>query len=286
MRHFFAVLLFSLVAPLHAAEAPFAWKLDTAKATHHFIGSVHLLPQQAQPLPPALERALDASAVLVFESDIARLSDADAQAEMLSSARSSRGIQSEIDPALYRRLQQRLRDMSLSDVLCDAFRAWFCSMKLEIMHFMQQGFRPELGIDQQLFDRAAQQGKAVRWFEPLEKHLGLFTGMTPHMSVEFLASTLDEMDAGQASPQQLLQLWQDNDLSAVEKMLRQMKAEHPLVYERLLAGRNRNWLPQLRTLLQGDQPVLVVVGAAHYAGPEGLLALLKARGFALQPVSE
>lgn len=286
MRTRLAILLLAFAASATAADAPFTWQLKTGKTTHYFVGSVHLLPAQAQPLPAALTRAVDASQVLVLESDIAGMQDAATQAALLPQAQLEGGIRSEISASQYERLQKQLTRLSLPPMLCDKFRAWFCSMSLELMSFMQEGFRPELGIDQQLYQRAANAGKSVRWFEPVDEHFGLFTSMTPSMSAEFLAATLDDLDGGEGSPDQLLQLWQGNDMSALAKMLAKMKSQHAQAYERLLAGRNRRWLPQLTEMLRGEQPVLVAVGAAHYAGPDGLVALLKARGLQLQPVAQ
>lgn len=278
-------LLLSLwTAPLCAADAPFLWKFEGAKATHHFVGSVHLLPTQAGQLPPALLRAVDDSATLIFETDIEALESPQMQTEMLAAASSKIGLKAEVGDALYQRLKKQLTKAGLPELFCASFRAWFCAMTLEVTGFVREGFQPELGIDQQLNKRAKQQGKARRGLETLEQHLGLFTGMTTKMSVEFLAATLDEMEQGELSPKVLLDIWQSNDLAAIAKMTGDMKAEHPLAYERLLAGRNRAWLPQLDEMLRRGEPVLVVVGAAHFAGPDGLLALLKARGFALQPL--
>jgi uncharacterized protein YbaP (TraB family) len=51
------------------------------------------------------------------------------------------------------------------------------------------------------------------------------------------------------------------------------------VYETLLAGRNRRWVPKIEGCSQANQSCFVVVGAAHLVGPDGLLTLLKQRGF-------
>ena len=42
--------------------------------------------------------------------------------------------------------------------------------------------------------------------------------------------------------------------------------------------RNRQWLPKIEALLKEDRDYLVVVGALHFVGRDGLLALLKQDG--------
>ena len=66
-------------------------------------------------------------------------------------------------------------------------------------------------------------------------------------------------------------------------MLQDLKQE-PQMYERLLVERNRNWLPKLEALFSRPGRAFVVVGAAHLVGPDGLIALLKAKGYQVEQV--
>ena len=64
--------------------------------------------------------------------------------------------------------------------------------------------------------------------------------------------------------------------------------DDPQLYQRLLVDRNRTWLPKIEALFARAGRAFVVVGAAHLVGPDGLLALLRAKGYqvdaALKPV--
>ena len=51
----------------------------------------------------------------------------------------------------------------------------------------------------------------------------------------------------------------------------------------MIRGRNALWMPRLEQYLQGGDAV-VLVGAGHLAGPDGLIALLRRDGYAVQPV--
>ena len=50
----------------------------------------------------------------------------------------------------------------------------------------------------------------------------------------------------------------------------------------LLVDRNRNWLPKIDALFTRPGRAFVVVGAAHIVGPDGLLAMLRTRGYAVE----
>jgi hypothetical protein len=67
--------------------------------------------------------------------------------------------------------------------------------------------------------------------------------------------------------------------AAIERELTEMKSEVPALYEKLLPERNRKWLPKLKFALQGKNNVMVLVGAMHLGGEEGLLQILQEAGF-------
>ena len=50
------------------------------------------------------------------------------------------------------------------------------------------------------------------------------------------------------------------------------------MYQALIVDRNRRWADQIEALLDDPQDYLVVVGALHLVGEDGLPAVLEARG--------
>ncbi|NUA26637.1 TraB/GumN family protein [Cupriavidus basilensis] len=63
-----------------------------------------------------------------------------------------------------------------------------------------------------------------------------------------------------------------------------MPPSDALLFRRLMVSeRNRAWMPPLRRYLD-EGGAVVLVGAAHLPGPDGLLSLLQAAGYAVEPV--
>lgn len=282
--------LFPLLALLAAApalaqtasRAPFLWEVDGPKAKHYLLGSVHLLPADAEQLPDGLEQAYLRSDELIFESDIAALSSPEVQARLLAAAKAEKPLKASIAPALYERLARRAGEVGMPMTLCEPFRAWFCAMSLELFSYQHAGFRPELGIDQQFFQRAVTDEKPVRWLEEPQAHLALFTDTTPTQSEQILAATVDEMVEAGSEPADLLRIWREGDGAALEEISAELRKSAPAIHERLLAGRNRAWLGRIQAALEGDKPTLIIVGAAHLYGPDGLVVLLRQKGYRIQ----
>ena len=58
--------------------------------------------------------------------------------------------------------------------------------------------------------------------------------------------------------------------------------KYPAAYQSLIVERNNNWMPQLEKCLARTTPCMVVVGAAHLVGPDGLLTLLQRKGYRVE----
>ena len=291
MKHLFirglaALLLFTVTGCWAASDAPFLWEIQGAKARHYLMGSVHLLPASTQPLPAALTNAYAKATGIAFESDLATLADPKSQMTMLNAAAAPDGLQPLVSKEIYQRLQKSAQaiDMPMAST-CDPYKAWFCAMTMEIFAFQQANFQAEYGLDQFFFSRALQDGKPIRWLEEPQKQIDLFANMPDKVAEQFLVATLDEQDDPAQSPDGLLRMWRNGDVAELEKITHEMKVHQPQAYARLLSDRNRAWMPNLEKILASDSTQLIVVGAAHTVGPDGLVAMLRAKGYDIRALA-
>jgi len=54
--------------------------------------------------------------------------------------------------------------------------------------------------------------------------------------------------------------------------------------DRLVYGRNRNWVNKLQEIMP-QQSLLVAVGAGHLLGEQGLITLLRNAGYTVEPAN-
>ncbi len=266
-----------------ASAAPFLWAVQGQGARDYLLGSIHMLPPQAHPLPPALEQAYAQAETVVFETDLDAVGRPDAQQALMTAAREAPdGLRGQIDAVLYAQLQRRLERLGLPQNHCDVYQAWFCALSLEMAGYQRAGFSPQLGIDQHYFEAARRDGKRVDWLETPSEQLGLFAQMPPVLGAAFLASALD--DGASQSPQRMMDAWRAHDLTFLEDEVEAMRRDHPRAYARLLADRNRAWQGLLRRHLSDARPTLIIVGAAHLVGADGLIGQLRRNGYRVEPV--
>lgn len=277
-------LLFATAVP--AADAPFLWQVQGPKATHYLLGSVHLLPQSAYPLPEALEQAYAQTRGLVLETDPLALETPEMQTRMIEAGVNGRGLRKEIDAALYARVRRQAQASDLPPGTCDYFKAWLCALSLTLIEYQRSGMDPNLGLDRHLHQRARADGRPVGWLESPETQLALFADMDAAMSEQFLDSSLEDLARSEWRPEALVRLWRENDTATLSALIDDSRRDYPRTYARLLGDRNRAWIGALVGYLRGDSAQLVVVGAAHLVGRDSLVGLLESRGFAVRAVAQ
>lgn len=279
-----ATLILLPAAATQASGAPFLWRVFGSRTSHYLAGSVHLAPDTDE-LPAALNDAYDQSSGIVFESDLAALQSPAAQQQLVLQGRAGPGgLAAEIGSKDLARVQSQLRKLKLPAALCDQVHAWFCGLMAEVAVWKRLGYEGAAGVDEQLYDNATEDDKKIRWFEAPQVQLALFSGMPAPVAREFLNASLEEDNDPSQSPQALYRAWRNNDTATIEKAVVEMHRDYPQVYQRLLLDRNRNWMPQLERILGEGETQMIVVGAAHLVGPDGLITQLKAKGYTVTPV--
>ena len=72
--------------------------------------------------------------------------------------------------------------------------------------------------------------------------------------------------------------WRAGDTAAIERLLLKGMKESPAYYQSLVVDRNRRWIPRIESCLAAGN-CFIVVGAAHMVGSDGLIAMLKEKGY-------
>ena len=237
-------------------------------------------------LPPAYERALKASDVVVFETDFDALQEPDTQQRFLTAARAPMpgGLRGQLHAETYHALSEHLGGLGLPAESFDSFKPWFVAMSLELLRYQRAGFAAEYGIDGRLFKRALDGGKTIEWLESVDQQIHVLSGMGPAVEEAYLRAAIEEDQPSGPQPEALLRIWRQSDTAALAENIAEMKSDYPEIYWRVLSGRNAGWLANLRQRLDGRSPTMIVVGAAHLVGGDGLLQTLEADGYTPTPV--
>jgi uncharacterized protein len=266
-----------------AQTRAFAWKATKGQGAVYLVGSVHMLTSDFYPLPASLDAGFKDSDLLVEEANLAEMLSPNMQFSMLSRGMLPAGqtLDKVLSPATLALLNKHSSTLGMPIDALKQFKPWMLAMTIEAMEWQKAGFDAELGLDKHFFDRAQVENKSIQGLETTDYQISLFDNMTMDQQDRFLAETLKGVATETASVGKLAAFWKAGDLAGIERLVLADVKEDPVVYDRLLVARNRAWLPKIEALFSRPRHAFVVVGAAHLVGPDGLLAMLKAKGYQL-----
>ena len=280
------LLLLGLAAgPLAAVPA---WRVTAPDAPGEvlLLGSVHLLRPSDQPLPEAIEQSYAHAARVLMELHPRDLAPAEVHAALArigvdAPGRTARELLGETEWA---RAAAQARAAGFPAEALGDLEPWFGAISLYTGALVAAGYDAALGVDQQLGERALRDALPVAGLETLEEQLGLFKGLDTPTQLALLAKTLEELETAGADTARLVAEWRAGDIAALARRLEADFADYPELREQVVEGRNRRWTPQVAALLDEEGLSLVVVGALHLVGPEGLPELLRRRGLQVEPL--
>ncbi len=280
-----AVSAWMLLAPvlLHADDGRHIfWEVKGAHNTVYLLGSVHMLKAADGALPAEVLAAYRRSQSLVMELD---LSDAGTADTLMSTdfalvvLPEGKMLSQVLGPKLYASFIAHAKRVGLEPATTERFQPWFAAILLEQMTLMHDGYEASSGVDMQLTQSATVDHKPIIALETASEQMGYFARLSLEEQANFLGFTLRDLDSADSDPAAVIRAWKTGDVRELERLFREESADSPELMRQLTAERNRKWLPRIKALLDDDHDDMVIVGAMHLIGDDGLVALLKGQGF-------
>jgi uncharacterized protein len=283
---FYAWLLASVLQPLAlgAQEKSFLWKVSRGESSIFLLGSIHYLRKEHFPLKPSILEALDESRRLVLEIDLDSLSPETTRTVTLQKAlyRDGMTLAQNIDPETYRLAGERAAQLGLDMKVLSPMKPWFVALTMTAFKLRQLGLDANLGVDRQLAERAKQSGKPIGGLETFEFQIAIFDRLSKHEQEMMLRETVAELERLDHNIARIVHAWLNGDGDALEKLMLTGMREYPGLYQKLIVERNRRWLPEIEKIIAGGGNAMVVVGAGHLVGQDGVVELLRRRGYTLE----
>jgi uncharacterized protein YbaP (TraB family) len=141
------------------------------------------------------------------------------------------------------------------------------------------------GVELQIMKtlKEQEQKKPINGLETAAFQAGLFDSIPYEKQAKELVDYLDSMDQNKKITQQLATLYTSQDLDGIQALSDKDDPEMNGYMDLLLYNRNRKWAKELDSLLRGKS-LLIAVGAGHLPGREGVIELLRAEGYTVEPV--
>jgi uncharacterized protein YbaP (TraB family) len=256
------------------------WKAQGKSNVVYMLGTVHLLRDTDYPLPQVMESAFTNSRIAVFEVDLDKADDPVYSMGLVQKAILPHGqTLSQLLPAkVYGSLSNHVQELGMPMMMFDSMKPGMAIVMLEAMELTKLGADPQYGEDEHFFKLAKESGRQIVPLETIEFQLDLmmsFDGPDLELLIE---KSLEDIDNEKKEYADLVAAWKQGDSAGLETMLNEMRTNAPPIFKKLVSDRTASWVPKVNDLLNGSQNAIIIVGAGHLVGPDGLVELLKKQG--------
>jgi len=275
---------FVLVGGAAAEDKSFLWQVQSDKSRVYILGSVHFLKKENYPLKESIETAFANTQKLVLEIDLKSADAATVQRVTLEKGINLDGssLQQNVSPDTYSLAEKRAKELGIDIRALGALKPWLVALTMTSLQLQKLGFDHNAGVDRYLAARAMKSGKTVAALETVAFQIGLMDQLSQRDQESMLRQSLAEMDRLEKSLDRIIRSWITGDVAALEALLLSGMRDYPAVHQKIIVDRNRRWLPQIEKIIEHGDPTLVVVGAAHLVGKDGVIELLKSRGYRVE----
>jgi len=274
----FIALAIICFLPRAALALSCVWRVTAPNGAVLYLGgSVHALRNTDYPLPVAYNRAFDASTHLVFEDDPKASSKAGKDLLRAGTYPKGDSLRNHVDPRTYNYVRRFFALVNVPEDKFAQYRPWL----INIMLSSPSSEAWQLGVERYL-ERRAKGSKSMSGLESPKEHNSFFVDLNDREAEALLLILFINAGQGETGAGSMIQAWRHGDATALNRMLREEFRDFLSLSRRLIDVRNRNWIPKIESYLRSGKTYFVVVGAGHMGGAGGLLALLRARGYAIE----
>jgi len=283
------VISFTMLVTLStfASSNSSVWKISKNN-DHVFIGgTVHILPEEEFPLPDEFMNAYKNTDEVILEAQLPDPTDMAAQQAMILQMSYSEGqsLQKVLKPDTYKLLAKYFEVMGFDVAQFNGFKPGFIVSLMAIIELQKADISGE-GVDAFFETLATKDAKKIDYLETAEMQFTMLSELGEGYEDEFIKGSIELNSSFTDFFQHTLDAWRSGDAKSLETLINTATLEaDEKSYDALFSQRNQNWLPKIEALFNDEDKEFVLVGAGHLFGKDGLIKLLKSKGYKVEQKS-
>ncbi len=278
-----------------ASQAQLLWKVsgNGLARPSYIMGTYHFAPASMIDEIPGIKQALEGCDVVVGEIDKQEMASPDAQMKMglAMMAPADSTLDKLFSPEDYATVEKVFdkymgaMGMKLSQM--NMLKPSAVSLQMQAMQALKHF--PNLNenelIDMAVQTRANDLGRPSIGLETFEEQVKLLFDIPLKEQAEGLLKACQKDDLFEVQSSALAEAYMAQDLAKIEEVMTDASigGDDAQAMDALIYDRNRSWVEKLDMMIP-ERAALVCVGAGHLPGDQGLLQLLRDRGYTVEPM--
>ncbi len=256
------------------------WKIsgNGLKKPSYLFGTIHITCDAT--LDKNVLNALDATDQLYLELD---MDDPNMQAEMMSGIMMKDGVtmSSLLSPEDFKMVDEFVKantGMPLS--LMEKFKPFLVTAML----YPKMLNCPPQSLEESLMTETKKQNEEVYGLETFQEQFDVFDAIPYKDQMQDLVnSAKDNMASDKEEFLKMLDMYNTKDLNKLYELINESESKTTSHNDVLLVNRNKNWIPKIEKTAK-EKPTFFGVGAAHLAGEDGVILLLRKKGYKVEAI--
>lgn len=269
------LILISLSASAQQdTENSVLWKITSPESgkTSWLFGTIHAIPENDFYMPEAVKNSIAQAEVMYQEVDMDDLDQM--KIFNMMTLPDNKMLSDFLSEKEYERFKKMLLKYDLKESQID----YLSTMKPIFSYglVINSIYKNPVVFEQELVKLAKKNEIQVEGLETLEFQLAIFDSIPVSKQVKLFYEKGFSKEL-----KKILRIYLKQDISKMVEMTTDSKLGD--LEEALLTRRNQKWADTLQTILP-EKSVFIAIGAAHLAGNNGLIPLLKKAGFEVTPI--
>ncbi|MDH5369973.1 MAG: TraB/GumN family protein [Gammaproteobacteria bacterium] len=248
-------------------------------------GTIHMLKKEDYPLPIEFSQAFKKSDTLVFETDIEKAKAPEFAQKManMMSLPAGQSLKTALNKNTFDKLKTHLAERGIPIESLLSFKPSMVVLVISVIELKKMGM-VDIGVDEYFHRQAKKAGKSIAYFESVDEQLSFLSAMGAGNENDMILNTLKDLSRMKTMMTAMKSAWLKGDENKLaEVSLTEMIRDYPDLYQTLLVKRNNNWMPHVEKMMRDKKVELVLVGALHLVGKDGLLQQLRDKGYRVTP---
>lgn len=286
MRQLWLSLLaaFLICAPAQAQIAhPAFWTIHGPTGTVFLMSALHLLPPQIDWHSAEIDAAMHNADSFVFEVPTGA-SERDEETKFIFDnglLPAGQTLHDKLSDDAKRDFHRALVMAGVEERNMDQKQPWLVEVVLTVQSMYRRNYSADHTPEGEAHAFASTVGKEVRYLDTTLQQLEFLQGADRTTGVERFSAVLADFPNQPGRKSKFVEAWAAGDVNTSAALiaagLRDMPDE-----QKLLNDRNHDWARQIEAMLREKRTFFVTVGIAHLVGPDGVPALLRAKGIKVE----
>ena len=276
----------SIDAPqTNTAASSLLWEIsgNGLKQPSYLFGTIHIIGKEDYFWTDVMNDKFNSTKTLVLEIDLEN--SMMAMLSMMCNVRMKDGtsLQDLLTEEEYKLVEDYFNDeMGMPIAIFDRIKPMFTSMM--ISEGGQDNMEKMTSYEMELMDKAKVNKMNVEGLETIKYQMSMFDSIPYEDQAKMLVESVKGGDDTEGDVMNaMIELYKNQDIDGLYELIMQEDSDMETFEDILLINRNKNWIPKIEKFAR-QKPTFFAVGAGHLPGEKGVINLLKAAGFTVQPV--